>query len=184
MRIFLETGRLTLRRFTVSDADALYDLHNDPDVMRFLNGGRPTPREVIVRETLPRFVSSGFFAAFERPTGDFLGWFHLRAPEGVPADEPELGYRLHKRAWGKGYATEGSLALVDKAFGELGARRVFARTMTVNAGSRRVMEKCGLRYVRTFFEDWPEAIEGSDQGDVEYELLRADWEAGRDATTA
>ncbi|WP_206061324.1 GNAT family N-acetyltransferase [Nonomuraea basaltis] len=56
---------------------------------------------------------------------------------------------------------------------------MFARTMTVNAGSRRVMEKCGLRFVRTFFEDWPHPIEGSDQGDVEYELLRAGWEAAR-----
>jgi RimJ/RimL family protein N-acetyltransferase len=46
------------------------------------------------------------------------------------------------------------------------------------------MAKCGLRHVRTFFEDWPEAIEGSEHGDVEYELLRDDWEAGRNATTA
>jgi RimJ/RimL family protein N-acetyltransferase len=184
VRLFLETDRLTLRRFTDADADALYDLHNDPAVTRLINGGRPIPRAVIVGETLPRFVASGFFAAIVRSTGEFAGWFHLRAPEGVPADELELGYRLHRWAWGRGYATEGSLALVDKAFTELGARRVFARTMTVNTRSRRVMAKCGLRHVRTFFEDWPEAIEGSEHGDVEYELLREDWEAGRNATTA
>jgi RimJ/RimL family protein N-acetyltransferase len=51
--------------------------------------------------------------------------------------------------------------------------------MTVNKGSRRVMEKSGLTFLRTFFGDWPEAIEGSGQGEVEYELLRTDWERRR-----
>jgi RimJ/RimL family protein N-acetyltransferase len=179
VHIYLETDRLILRRFAESDADDLFALHNDPDVMRYLNGGKPTPREVVVEETLPRFISSGYFAAIERSSGAFLGWFVLGAPEGKPADEPELGYRLHKSAWGKGYATEGSLALVDKAFGEQGARRVFAQTMAVNGGSRRVMEKCGLRLARTFFMEWKDPLPGADQGEVEYELLRADWEARR-----
>ncbi|MFI6738322.1 GNAT family N-acetyltransferase [Nonomuraea sp. NPDC050451] len=177
MHIYLETGRLTLRRFTESDADHLFALHNDPEVMEFLNGGRPTPREVIVRETLPRFIDSGFFAAVEKPSGAFLGWFHLRAPKDAPDDEPELGYRLHRSAWGKGYATEGSIALIDKAFRELGARRVFAQTMAVNVRSRRVMEKCGLRFARTFHPEWEYPLPGAEQGEVEYELTRAEWEA-------
>ncbi|WP_433509072.1 GNAT family N-acetyltransferase [Nonomuraea sp. CA-143628] len=178
MHIYLETDRLTLRRFTETDADDLVALNNDPDVMRYLNGGKATPREVIVGEILPAFISGGhFFAAVERETGEFLGWFHLRPSKDGAEDEPELGYRLRTSCWGKGYATEGSLALIDKAFAELGARRVFAQTMAVNRGSRRVMEKCGLRFVRTFFQDWPDAIDGSDQGEVEYELLRSDWAA-------
>ncbi|MBF8194209.1 GNAT family N-acetyltransferase [Nonomuraea sp. K274] len=177
MHIYLETDRLILRRFTESDADDLFALHNDPEVMRYLNGGKPTPRDTITGETLPRFIAGGFFAAIEKSSGAFLGWFHLRPGRDGPADEPELGYRLHRPAWGKGYATEGSLALIGKAFGEMGARRVYARTMSVNAGSRRVMEKCGLRFVRTFFEDWPDLIDGSDQGEVEYELLRSEWAA-------
>ncbi|MCK2219108.1 GNAT family N-acetyltransferase [Actinomadura sp. ATCC 31491] len=184
MHTYLETERLVLRRFTEQDADLLFALHNDPDVMRYLNGGKPVPREQIVEETLPRFIRSGFFAAFGKPAGDFLGWFLLRPPEGGPADEPELGYRLHKAAWGRGYATEGSLALIDKAFGELGARRVFAQTMAVNLGSRRVMEKCGLRYVRTFFEDWADPIDGAEEGEVEYEVRREDWLARRRASTS
>ncbi|UBU17541.1 GNAT family N-acetyltransferase [Nonomuraea gerenzanensis] len=179
MPIFLETERLTLRRFNESDADDLYRLHNDPEVMRYLNGGRPTPRQVIVDRTVPRFVNGGFYAAVERGSGGFLGWFHLRPAEDGPEEELELGYRLHKAAWGRGFATEGSLGLIDKAFEELGARRVFAQTMAVNVGSRRVMEKCGLRYARNFRFDWPEPIAGSEHGEVEYELLRADWEAAR-----
>jgi RimJ/RimL family protein N-acetyltransferase len=48
--------------------------------------------------------------------------------------------------------------------------------MTVNTGSRRVMEKAGLRYVRTFFMAWPESIPGDEHGDVEYALAREAWE--------
>jgi RimJ/RimL family protein N-acetyltransferase len=61
-------------------------------------------------------------------------------------------------------------------FNQPGVQRVMAHTMTVNVASRRVMEKAGLRYVRTFFEEWPESIEGSEQGDVEYALTRDEWE--------
>lgn len=179
----LETDRLVLRAPREDDADDLFALNDDPDVMRYLNGGKPASRAEIVEEVLPRLMSYadradgyGFWIAQEKAGGAFVGWFHLRpAPQdGVP-DEPEVGYRLRKACWGRGYATEGSLALIDLAFTSLGARRVFAQTMTVNAGSRRVMEKCGLRFVRTFFPDWPEQIDGSELGEVEYELLRADW---------
>jgi RimJ/RimL family protein N-acetyltransferase len=52
---------------------------------------------------------------------------------------------------------------------------VVAETMAVNAASRRVMEKAGLRYVRTFHQEWPERIEGDEHGDVEYALTKADW---------
>jgi len=83
-------------------------------------------------------------------------------------------------AWGKGYATEGSRALVDKAFGELGATRVWAGAMAVNAASRRVMEKAGLRFVRLFHADWPCKIPGDEHGDVEYAITREEWLDRRD----
>ena len=56
MQVFLETGRLVLRRFTEADVDNLFELDSDPAVMRFLTGGKPTPREVIQNETLPAFL--------------------------------------------------------------------------------------------------------------------------------
>ncbi len=183
MQIFLQTERLILRRFTADDVEALCGLDSDPAVMRFINGGRPTPRHLVESEILPRFLGwyeqsdrFGYWAAIDRGTGEFVGWFHLWPQEGRPAGEAEIGYRLHQAAWGKGYATEGATALVAKAFTELGVERVTAQTMTVNRASRRVMEKAGLRYVRTFHLDWPEPIEGTDQGDVEYALTRAEWE--------
>ncbi|MDQ3376553.1 MAG: GNAT family N-acetyltransferase, partial [Actinomycetota bacterium] len=89
MRVLFETERLVLRRFTEADADDLFDLHGDSEVMRFLTGGRPTPRDVILNETLPRFLRSyerfegfGVWAAIERLTGEFLGWFEFHPPEG------------------------------------------------------------------------------------------------------
>jgi RimJ/RimL family protein N-acetyltransferase len=183
MLVFLETERLVLRRFTEADVENLVALDSDPAVMRFINGGKPTSREEIQREVLPRILSYyerydgyGFWAVIEKGTGAFLGWFHFRPAEGSPLDEPELGYRLRASAWGKGYATEGSRALIRKGFTELGVRRVVASTMTVNRASRRVMEKAGLRYVRTFHQEWPDRIEGEEQGDVEYALEKADWE--------
>jgi RimJ/RimL family protein N-acetyltransferase len=48
--------------------------------------------------------------------------------------------------------------------------------MAVNTGSRRVLEKAGLRFVRAFHQDWPDVIEGYEEGDVEYALTKADWE--------
>jgi RimJ/RimL family protein N-acetyltransferase len=180
--VLLETERLWLRRFTAGDVDLLVELDADPAVMRFLTGGRPTPRAEIESDVLPawlgyyeRFDGYGFWAAIEKPGGAFIGWFHLRPRGERPASEPELGYRLCVAAWGKGYATEGSRALVDLAFRELGAERVSAETMAVNAASRRVMEKAGLRYVRTFHQEWPHPIDGSEHGDVEYAVTRAEW---------
>jgi RimJ/RimL family protein N-acetyltransferase len=184
MDIFLETDRLVLRRFTETDVDALVALDADREVMRFINGGTPTPREVIQSDVLPRFLQYyerypgfGFWAAIEKSTGEFLGWFHLRPAESDGPDRAELGYRLGRAAWGTGYATEGSRALIEKGFTELGLRRVYATTMTVNVASRRVMEKAGLSLVRTFHESWPYPIEGSEHGDVQYAIEREDWEA-------
>jgi RimJ/RimL family protein N-acetyltransferase len=155
----LETDSLVLRPLAESDAEAVLGLQDDPEVMRYLD---PSPLE--------RFYTGGFYAALERESGRFIGWFALE-PKGE--DEYEIGWRLYRWAWGRGYATEGAIALMHKGFHHLGASRVYAETMAVNTRSRRVMEKMGLRHTRTFFVDWPDPLPGSDQGEVEYALTRA-----------
>ncbi|WP_040406676.1 GNAT family N-acetyltransferase [Amycolatopsis nigrescens] len=180
MHVFLETTRLVLRRFTEDDVENLVLLHSDPEVMRFLTG-EPTPRAEIENEVLPGILHDyrrgreGRWAAVERSTGEFLGRFALQPPEDGRADERELGYRLKSSAWGRGYATEGSLALIRKAFTELGTQRVWAQTMAVNTASRRVLERAGLKYVRTFHLHFDDPLPGTEQGEVEYELQRSDW---------
>ena len=190
------TARLTLRQFTQEDADNLLALDGDPRVMRFLD---PTTksRAQIRAQVLPRFLAYyrrhggfGFWAAHTRSDGGFIGWFGLRPvtpaaaamvdwPDAPPGDiaVASLGYRLRVSAWGRGYATEGAQALVRRAFSELGVSQVVATTMAVNSASRRVLEKAGLRYVRTVHLDWPEPLPGNEHGDVEYRLDRNDWAA-------
>ncbi|MFB7512769.1 GNAT family N-acetyltransferase [Streptomyces sp. NPDC056144] len=183
MTAFLETDRLLLRAFTTADADHLLALDDDPDVMRFINGGRPTTREAIETRVLPALMrdypcwnSRGYWAAQEKTTGTFLGWFEFRPLDEHSPAVVELGYRLNRASWGHGYATEGSRALIHKGFTELAVERVTANTMAVNTRSRRVMEKSGLSFLRNFTGDWPDAIEGSEHGEVEYELTRTAWE--------
>lgn len=199
----LETERLRLRRFTPDDGAHLFALDNDPAVMRYINGGTATPWEVTRDQILPgflrydeRFPGFGFFAAIEKTTGDFVGWFVFRPTGGDPQkDDPQevaLGYRFHRAAWGKGYATEGAAALIARGFGEWGVERVVASTYEENAASRRVMEKLGMRHVRSFRYDAEEAGEAGESDtfytdsldvwegeDVEYALTRAEWEKQR-----
>jgi len=190
MHVVLETDRLVLRRFTMEDADALFELDNDPDVMRYIDGGLPASRQEIVDETLPAFLSYydrydgyGFWAAIEKQSDRFIGWFHFRPGKGAGPLEPDLGYRLHSFAWNQGFGTEGSRALIDRGFAELGVERVTAGAMATHLASRRVMEKAGLRLVRTFKADWPVQIPGDEEGDVEYAIERAEWESGRTAVS-
>jgi RimJ/RimL family protein N-acetyltransferase len=189
----LETDRLVLRRFTEDDADNLFDLDSDPEVMRYLSGGEPTPRAAIETDILPRFLhyderspGFGFWAAIDKASGDFLGWFSLRPSDEIDPGEASLGFRLRRAAWGQGYATEGAQALLRLGFTALGVERVVATTYQDNLASRRVMEKAGMTLSRTF------RLSAADLGhvdtyhvpsqdlwdgdDVEYSLQKADWE--------
>ncbi len=193
MQIFLETDRLWLRRFTAADGDNLFALDNDPAVMRFLNGGLPTPRAVIERDFLPlilgyyeRFAGYGFWAVIEKATGAFLGWFSFRPRDEAHPGVVELGYRLSRAAWGQGYATEGARALIDHGFTVLVVEHVYATTYQDNLASRRVMEKAGMMLVRAYrLTPSDLAAKGSfhnpsdevwDGDDVEYLLTKSDWE--------
>ena len=184
MHIILETPRLIMRQFTEDDVDNLFDLNSDPEVMRYLTGGRPTPREEIRDEIIPfhlavydRLDRLGTWAAESSATGEFLGWFHFRPGPDTDITNIDLGYRLRRSAWNKGYATEGSRALISRGFTDLGVERVFGHTMTVNTASRRIMEKCGLTLVRTIPYEGADVIECAEHGEVEYALTKPEWEA-------
>jgi RimJ/RimL family protein N-acetyltransferase len=180
---FLETGRMYFRQFRVEDAELLFELDGDPAVMRFISKGRPTPLPQIQNDVLPRFLDyyrhsppRGFWAAQLRATGEFLGWFHLR-PDKISPEEMELGYRLRRSAWGRGLATEGSRALLERAFGEWNYAMVSARTLAGNLASRRVMEKAGLQFECDFtygvdlLPDWT----AEDRCAVKYSVTRAEF---------
>ncbi|MFI5734595.1 GNAT family N-acetyltransferase [Kribbella sp. NPDC051587] len=181
----METERLRLRRFTADDLDLLIELDSDPEVMRFLTG-QATPREEIKNVVLPGMLEVygehpglGTFAAEEKDGGAFVGWFGLQPT--ADAATVDVGYRLNRRSWGKGYATEGTKMLIAYAFTEIKVERVVADTMAVNHRSRAVMRRSGLRFVRLWHEEFEDPLPGTEFGEVEYALERRTWEAGRRA---
>ena len=182
---FLQTERLVLRRFTADDADLLIELDSDPAVMRYLTGGEPTAPAVVRESHLPGILGAyagwggnfGLFAAHEKDGGSFIGWFCLRPRKGGPTDEVELGYRLRQQAWGNGYATEVSRALLGKAFVELDVRLVWGETMFTNLPSQNVMEKVGMTVAEAIpTPDDMTMIEGSELGGLRYEITKEQWE--------
>lgn len=168
---------MRLRRVRPDDAERFDALDRDEDVLRFIDRRPPTldeQRRAVASDLggYRRRPGYGRFVA-ESPDGEFLGWFALR----VDTDPrvPNLGYRLRRRFWGQGLATEGALALIDYAFTELDARAVQADTMFVNHASRRVMDKCGMRFVRTFHLHFDDPLPGTEYGEVLYEISRESW---------
>lgn len=169
----LTTQRLVLEPLTLEHTELLVALDSDPEVMRFRTG-RASTREEVVHNWMPRRTDRaddrrglGYWAGLRDDM--FLGWFCLTPrPE---ADTAELGYRL-REVWGRGYAVEGARALVDHGFATVGLRRIVAETMAVNTASRRVLDRLGLRHVRTEVRDWDEPLPGAELGEVVYELTR------------
>lgn len=180
----MTTDRLQLRPVRLDDGPLLVELDSDPEVMRFVSKGMPTPREHIEREVLPRWLRLqdehapfGFFMAHLRGTGAFAGWFHLR-PDRLEGGAHELGYRLRRATWGRGLATEGGRALIAAGFGDWGCTRITAHTLEANYASQRVMEKCGLRFEADFLYP-PDLLPGWTEDErraVRYGLCRRDYE--------
>jgi len=183
VRIALETERMLLRRFTEADAGLLAALYGDPRVMRFITVQPPSPAQVEA-EILPAYVREyrelaeglGSFAAIEKATGQMAGRFSLKPASSYGlAGGTELGYRLYPAFWGRGFATEGARALIESAFRRLPLDRIVATVMADNTGSWRVLEKCGMRRVRTFYYPDADLMPGAEHGDFVYELTRGDW---------
>ncbi len=179
--IVVATDRLVVRAFRPDDLPDLVELHADPDVMHYITNGEPADPEAVADaldgwiEAARRDLDSGCWVAIERRSTRFIGWFHLFRDPPPATASLELGYRLRRDVWGRGLATEGARALIDRTFLTTDATRVRAETMAVHHASRRVMDKCGMRLVRAFRADWPVRIAGDEHGDVEYAIDRAHW---------
>jgi len=147
-QVLLETGRLVLRRYDIDDLDRLDRLNSNAEVMRYIGDGSLRTREqtragiVRTQRIYDIFPGLGFWIAEEKPRHNFIGVFALiYIPRTV---EVEVGYRLAKSAWGRGFATEGARALVRYGLLELGLDRVVGLTHPENDASKRVLMKAGL----------------------------------------
>jgi RimJ/RimL family protein N-acetyltransferase len=180
----LRTPRIRLVPLAEEHLELEVELDSDPEVMRYLTGRGRTRQEVeeVHRRRLAGAADVpglGYWVGF---TGEgFVGWWILGAPgrpdQGPVQGQAELGYRLLRRHWRRGLATEGARELVRHGFEDLGLDRVFAETMAVNAASRATMAAVGLRYVRTFHLTFDDPLPGTELGEVEYAITRADWQA-------
>jgi RimJ/RimL family protein N-acetyltransferase/diadenosine tetraphosphate (Ap4A) HIT family hydrolase len=179
----LRTSRLLLVPLAEEHLDHEVELDSDPEVMRYL--GRARTRPEMLRYHRNRLAEAGivpglgFWVGFS--DGQFVGWWILgpaqRAGEGLVEGEAELGYRLLRRYWRQGLASEGARELLRHGFEDLRLQRIFAETMAVNEASRATMASVGLRYVRTFHLDWDEPLPGTEHGEVEYAITGDEWRA-------
>jgi len=145
---WLQTLRLDFREFVATDVPDVRRLDRDPEVMRFISDGKPsTKAQVEARmRVIPRvyrlYPGLGTWRASRRDSGAFVGWFSLKyIPDTV---EVEVGYRLLRSAWGKGFATEGARELVRYGFDSVGLHRIIGITHPDNLASQRVLMKVGL----------------------------------------
>jgi RimJ/RimL family protein N-acetyltransferase len=198
----LRTTRLLLVPLEDRHFELEAHLDSDPEVLRYITGRACSRDEVAVSHSQRMALSGkvdglGYWMAFgsdggvpgptspERENGgDFIGLMMLPPAHGP--DQPDdptvagLGYRLLRRYWRRGLASEASRALLRHAFDTVGQNRVIAQTMAVNIGSRGVMTAVGMRYVRTYFPSWDDPLPGAESGEVEYEMTREMWQACRD----
>jgi RimJ/RimL family protein N-acetyltransferase len=146
----LRTERLLIRKFEMSDTDALLDVFGDAEVMHFGDG--PHERAWVERwlvDHMQGVEARGYgpYAVVELEGGRMIGYCGLFTfPDINGQPEVEIGYRLRRSSWGKGYATEAARAVRDLAFHELSLKRLIALIDPANTASIRVAEKIGMRY--------------------------------------
>jgi RimJ/RimL family protein N-acetyltransferase len=177
----LRTPRLILREFGPSDLDAVHAYGSDPEVARFMVWGPNTTEDsqAFIDRTLaaqaewPRASVNSAVVIAE--TGRLIGSVELRVkdPDNLGG---EIGWCLHRDAWGQGYAREAASALLGQAFGPMGLHRVIATCDIRNRKSWRALEKLGLRREALFRKDV--RVKGRWRDTYLYAILRHQWRTG------
>lgn len=161
MKIFTETPRLLLREIVLSDAEGMFTLDSDPEVHRYL-GGKPVgsleESRKIIAFIRDQYETNGIgrWAVIDKDSGEFIGWAGLKlVKENVNGFTGfyDVGYRLIRKHWGKGYATEAAIASISYGFETLGLDDIYATPDAANHASRKVLEKAGMKLINTFNDD-------------------------------
>lgn len=162
MKFYLETERLILREMLPTDDEGMFELDSNPEVLRYL-GTPPITKIEQAREVIERVrkqyidYNIGRWVAIEKSSGDFIGWSGLKYVTEIKGDQKhfhDVGYRFIPRYWGKGYATESTKAALEYAFATMNLNEVIGTCHEENKASRKVLEKCGLRFEKQYkYED-------------------------------
>lgn len=147
-----ETNRLYLREFATDDAEDLFQLNLDPEVIRY-TGDIPFTSVEASRLFLQHYDSYkrhgfGRWAVIHKANNVFIGWCGLKYTE--EKKEYDVGFRFFKRYWNQGYATESAKFCIDIGFNEFKINSIVGRAMKQNLASIRVLEKVGLTFYKTF----------------------------------
>lgn len=181
-KVFLETNRVYLKEISKNDSHLLLDLDSDPEVMKYLTDGKPSTIAE-VEEAMTRILlfidkyqyKFGFWLAYTKDTNEFMGWFLFRPCKKHPDDlqNIELGYRLKKKFWGQGFASEVSKALLKVGFADYKVDSIFATAMKKHLGSQGVMKKVGMKWEEDYIEN---QFPGEDKTAVRFRITRKEWE--------
>ncbi|AUD14993.1 MULTISPECIES: GNAT family N-acetyltransferase [unclassified Planococcus (in: firmicutes)] len=159
-----ESERLGFRRWKTSDHAPFAALNANPDVMEFFPKTLSrTESDALIERIEAHFEEKGYglWAVERKEDGAFIGFIGLLDVNfdiGIE-DATEIGWRLEKKFWKKGYATEGANACLAYAFEELGKREIYSFTSTVNTPSETVMKRIGMEKAGEF--EHPRVPQGS-----------------------
>jgi len=179
-----ETPRLRLRQWRESDREPFAALNADPEVMEFFPSLQSREAsDASIDAWQARFASQGWsnWAIELRATGEFLGFTGLSVPRRVLPFSPcvEVGWRLAREHWGRGYATEAARAALEVGFTRLGLGEIVSFTTIGNLRSRAVMERIGMRNAHQDF-DHPGVPEGHPlRRHCLYRMSRGEWAGSR-----
>lgn len=150
MHVVFETPRLILRCFTPEDAHLILQLNSDPDIVKYVHepilNTIEQANEILCNIILPQYrLNLGRWAIHTKDDHSFIGWCGLKyRPE---LDEMDLGYRLSKKAWGKGFATEAARHTLNYGFKQLNLALIIGRAHIENLASIKVLEKIGMQFI-------------------------------------
>jgi ribosomal-protein-alanine N-acetyltransferase len=158
MRILIETERLILRELEYTDENDLFEMDSDPEVHLYIENNPVKSIDEITKviEMLKKqYKENGIarWAVVDKLTNECIGWSGLKyfnQPLNKNNNFYELGYRFNKKHWGKGFATESSIAILDYGFANLNVDKIFAITDPKNANSKKVLSKLGFDFKETF----------------------------------
>jgi [ribosomal protein S5]-alanine N-acetyltransferase len=151
MHVVFETPRLFLRRFTGADAPLIYQLNSDPEVLKYLHEplleNEAQAAGILTKNILPQYkLNLGRWAIHTKTDYEFIGWCGLKYVEETGIFD--LGYRLLKTAWGKGYATEAAQYTIIYGLRDLKIELITGMAHIENIASIKVLEKSGMKFIK------------------------------------
>jgi len=161
MKLILETDRLILREFLLSDAEAFFAMDSNPNVHQYL-WNKPVQKMEetieIIEFVRKQYTENGIgrFAMILKETNEFIGWAGLKFNTEIVNNETnfyDIGYRLVEKFWGKGYASEATFAWLKYAFETMNIKTIEAAAHTENGASNRILQKIGMQMTEQYLED-------------------------------